>query len=61
MSVNAVEQALSVGVDYGMLVTLYGETLESEKRYSPAQCIACREQAIQGKPDPKHITELRLN
>jgi hypothetical protein len=30
-------------------------TSESEKRYSPAQCIGCKQQEMIGDPDPKHI------
>ena len=29
---------------------------ESEVRYSPAECIGCRSQAIKGHPDLKHIS-----
>jgi IS1 family transposase len=53
---NAVEYAFGSNIDYAMLVKLYGETSESEKRYSPAQCIGCKRDAISGAPDPKHIS-----
>src|SRR5438477_12964681 len=39
-----------------MLVKLYGPSPEGEKRYSPAQCIGARRQAITGDPDPAHIS-----
>jgi hypothetical protein len=39
-----------------MLVTLYGESPEAEKRYSPAVCIGARKTVIEGQPDPKHIS-----
>jgi hypothetical protein len=45
-----------MNVDYAMLVKLYGESAESEKRYSPAQCVGCKRRAIVGNPDPKHIS-----
>jgi hypothetical protein len=54
--VNAIEDAFGSAVDYAMLVKLYGVSPEAEKRYSPAECIGCREQAIAGKPDPAHIS-----
>ncbi len=54
--VTAVEAAFGADVDYAMLVKLYGESPEAEKRYSPVECIGCREQAIQGKPDPRYIS-----
>ena len=53
---TAVEDAFGMGVDYAQLVKLYGEAPESEKRYSPAQCIGCRKTAVQGDPDPSHIS-----
>jgi IS1 family transposase len=53
---EAVEGAFGGDVDYAMLVKLYGETPEAEKRYSPAQCIGARRDAVEGKPDPKHIS-----
>ena len=54
--INAVEDAFGATVDYAMLVKLYGVSPEAETRYSPAECIGCREQAIQGNPDPRHIS-----
>jgi hypothetical protein len=39
-----------------MLVKIYGETGESEKRYSPAQCMGCKRESITGNPDPKYIS-----
>lgn len=31
-------------------------TSESQKRYSPAECIGCKRETAIGKPDPKHIS-----
>lgn len=53
---NAVENAFGSDIDYAMLVKLYGEAPEAEKRYSPAQCIGTRVTPITGTPDPKHIS-----
>jgi hypothetical protein len=39
---SAVENAFGSDVDYAMLVKLYGNDSESEKRYSPAECIGCQ-------------------
>jgi hypothetical protein len=36
---EAVEGAFGGDIDYAMLVKLYGESPEAEKRYSPAVCI----------------------
>jgi hypothetical protein len=54
---DAVEGAfIGRGVDYAMLVKVYGATVESEARYSPAQCVGIQMAVISGSPDPKHIS-----
>ena len=39
-----------------MLVKLYGNSPEAEKRYSPAVCTGIRKNKIEGGPDKKHIS-----
>jgi cell fate regulator YaaT (PSP1 superfamily) len=39
-----------------MLVKLYGQELEGEKRYSPAKCMGAEKQVIQGNPDVKDVS-----
>jgi IS1 family transposase len=56
MYLEAVEDAFGADVDYAMLQKIYGASPEGETRYSPAECIGCKRQAIQGEPDPKHIS-----
>jgi IS1 family transposase len=54
---DAVEGAFGYNVDYAMLVKLYGSvTKEEARRYSPAKCLGTETHAIEGKPDPKHIS-----
>lgn len=53
---SAVEDTFGTEIDYAMLVKLYGSDRESETRYSPAECIGCREVVVTGRPDPKHIS-----
>jgi len=53
---DAVDWAFSGNIDYAMLVKMYGNDRESTVRYSPAECIGCRSQAVTGTPDPKHIS-----
>ena len=53
---TAVESAFGSNIDYAMLVKLYGESGESQKRYSPAECIGARPDPISGNPEPKHIS-----
>lgn len=53
---NAVENAFGADVDYAMLVKIYGDQQEEEKRYSPAECIAIEQRVLQGKPDVSKIS-----
>ncbi|MFC1909467.1 IS1 family transposase [Chloroflexota bacterium] len=53
---NAIEYTFGSEVDYAMLVKLYGQTPESEKRYSPAKCIGYNHRTVTGNPDPKLIS-----
>ncbi len=54
---DAVEGAFGADVDYAQLVKLYGASSDSVKgRYSPAECTGIKKTAIEGKPDPKHIS-----
>jgi IS1 family transposase len=56
-SLEAVEGAFGGDVDYAMLIKLYGASSELAKgRYSPAECIGTRKEAIEGNPDPAHIS-----
>ncbi|HTQ77939.1 MAG TPA: IS1 family transposase [Burkholderiales bacterium] len=56
--VNAVDDAFSSEIDYGMLVKLY--TLpggsEGQRRYSPGECCGAIRGAVCGKPDEQHIS-----
>jgi hypothetical protein len=53
---SAVEDVFGIGIDYAMLVKLYGNEPEGEKRYSPAICLGCESKVIMGEPDPDHIS-----
>ncbi len=52
---EAVENAFGGNVDYATLTKIYGADPNGEKRYSPATCIGCVAETVQGTPDPKHI------
>lgn len=56
MYLEAVEGAFGSHIDYAMLVKLYGAEPAGEARYSPPKCTAAVPHAIQGYPDPKHIS-----
>jgi IS1 family transposase len=54
---DAVAGAFGEGVDYAMLVKLYGEAPpDTERKYSPSECLGTRRQRITGTPDPKHVS-----
>lgn len=53
---GAVEKAFRGDVDYAQLVKVYRAASEGEKRYSPADCIACEKHEVVGYPDPKHVS-----
>ncbi len=53
---DAIESAFGDDVDYAMLVKLYGENLDKQKRYSPAECIGCKKSKVTGNPEKKHVS-----
>ncbi len=53
---NAVDGAFDFEVDYAMLVKIYSDNSEGQKRYSPAECTGCKKEEISGNPDPRHIS-----
>jgi IS1 family transposase len=53
---SAVDKAFGSDIDYAMLVKIYGENAEDQKRYSPAVCIGCERKEITGNPNPDHIS-----
>lgn len=54
--VSAVEDSFGAEIDYAILIKLYGEALDPEKRYSPAQCIGSERKTISGNRDAKHVS-----
>jgi IS1 family transposase len=57
MYLQAVEDAFSGAVDFAQLVKVYGAAPEGpEIRYSPAECLGCQKMAVQGDPDPAHVS-----
>ncbi len=45
-----VEAIFGGNIDYAMLIKHYGATAESQKRYSPADCVGCTKKAVIGNP-----------
>lgn len=53
---EAVEDAFGNGIDYAMLIKLYGAEKAEAGRYSPPACIGTRRQSIVGKPQKQGIS-----
>ena len=54
--IDAIEESFGSEVDYAMLIKLYGDDQDKEKRYSPSDFIASEKQPVSGNPDPKNIS-----
>ncbi len=54
---SAVEGAFGWnGVDYAMLLKLYGPPIDGAQRYSPPRVLATKPLWIMGNPDPEHVS-----
>lgn len=53
---EAIEGAFGGGIDYGMVVKIYGPDPFAEKRYSSAQCIGARRDVTEGDSVKEHIS-----
>lgn len=55
---KAVGDAFGGGIDYAMLVKIYGNeaTKTPERRYSPPVCLGAEKKPMIGNPDPDHIS-----
>jgi IS1 family transposase len=53
---SAVEDTFGSGIDYAMLVKIYGHEGGNDTKYSPAECIGCQTVGITGRPDPAHVS-----
>jgi IS1 family transposase len=52
----AVNGAFGNDIDYAMLIKVYGESSEGQKRYSPADCVGCEKRTVTGSPDSLHVS-----
>ena len=53
---DAVTDAFGSKIDYAQLVKLYGESLDTEHKYSPADCTGTKKNVVSGNPNPKDIS-----
>src|ERR1035441_4071420 len=56
MYLNAIADEFGEDIEYAMLVKVYGNDSEGEKRYSPAVCTGCEKENKIGSPDEKHVS-----
>lgn len=54
--VDAIDEHFGSDVDYAMLVKMYGDDQNKEKRYSPAFFVAAEKTRITGNPDLKNVS-----
>ena len=54
--INAVEKMFGGAVDYAMLVKIYGDDSNAQKRYSPASFVSAEKRTMAGNPDKAHIS-----
>lgn len=54
--INAVEKMFGGAVDYAMLVKIYGDDSNAQKRYSPASFVSAEKRTMAGNPDIKHVS-----
>lgn len=54
--IEAVEQTFGTEIDYAMLVKVYGETGEGQKRYSPAHFTGSTKRVMAGNPDQAAVS-----
>jgi IS1 family transposase len=52
---DAVDAAFPHGIDYAMLVKMYGTDPMGERTYSPSICLSAESKIIRGNPDRDHI------
>ena len=53
---EAVEGAFGGDIDYGVIVKMYGNTVEGKKRYSPAGMHGCTQDTGGGTLTLKHVS-----
>ncbi|MEM6855362.1 MAG: IS1 family transposase [Planctomycetota bacterium] len=53
---DAISDAFGDGIDYAMLVKIYGAERPDHARYSPAVCTGARKNVVIGNPDKDHVS-----
>jgi IS1 family transposase len=53
---QAIEGAFGADIDYAILVKVYGEAPEGQRRYSPVVSTGAHKHRVEGSLDPKHVS-----
>lgn len=53
---DSVDEAFGADIDYAMLIKVFGNTPEGQRRYSPAPVTGAVKSRIMGKPDFAHVS-----
>ena len=53
---EAIEGAFGADIDYAMLQKVYAVPEETEKRYSPPQCVGAKRKIVTGRRNQKHVS-----
>ncbi len=53
---EAVDEAFGNGIDYAMLIKIYGDDKMGETRYSPGEVTGTRTEIVTGNPSRKHVS-----
>ena len=56
---EAVHDAFGGGIDYAMLVKIYGDDERAhrpERKYSPSEFVCAKPERVSGDPDPRHVS-----
>jgi len=48
---QAIEGTFGSDIDYAMIVKIYGQDAEPDKKYSPAKCLGAEKHVVKGNPD----------
>lgn len=54
--IKPLEEVFGTDIDYAQLIKLYGQEQPGDKRYSPPDCIATKQQVVQGNPDMQKVS-----
>ena len=54
--IDAIDSTFGTEIDFAQLIKTYGNAIEGEHKYSPAECTGAYKQVITGDPKMKHVS-----